>query len=277
MFNKEAIQELAKAQAITAAAAAMALQVDQGPMALPNDFKLHNLEAYQHCRRRARGVMTTSSVADFAAYVLAHREEGVAVFIDQDRMTAEAVLNLGAPDAPGHADNRATLAPKATAAYRELLTYACAVPLKQAQVAEFLEDWAPHLSCYSGLDGEHMPLAKAVAAVRKITIEAMRKAESTEQQLSASKGVFESVQATSGGDALPAIIRFECEPYHGLESRAFCLRLGIQTGGDKPALTLRIQAMEKHEEEMAEELVRLVRGALQEELPTLVGSYSSGA
>lgn len=257
MFDKEAIKELSRAQAITAAASAVTSQVDQGPVPLPDDFTLHDLETYQHCRRRARGTMTTSSAVDFAIYVRAHRELGACVFIDQDNMAAVAVLNLGNPEAPGHADNLAKLKSKKTAAYVALLARANGVPLKQEQVAEFLEDWSQNLACYLALDGEHMPLAKAVAAVRKVTIE--------------------TVHATSGGDALPAIIRFECEPYLGLKSRAFYMRLGIQTGGDKPAITLRIQNMEQHEEEMAEELACLVRDALDEDLTTLVGAYSAGA
>lgn len=277
MFDKEAIKELSRAQAITAAASAVTSQVDQGPVPLPDDFTLHDLETYQHCRRRARGTMTTSSAVDFAIYVRAHRELGACVFIDQDNMAAVAVLNLGNPEAPGHADNLAKLKSKKTAAYVALLARANGVPLKQEQVAEFLEDWSQNLACYLALDGEHMPLAKAVAAVRKVTIEALRKMESTEQQLSASRSTFETVHATSGGDALPAIIRFECEPYLGLKSRAFYMRLGIQTGGDKPAITLRIQNMEQHEEEMAEELACLVRDALDEDLTTLVGAYSAGA
>ena len=79
--------------------------------------------------------MTTSSVAPFAEYVDQHKEPGAAVFVDQDAMTAVAVLNLGTPDQPGHADNIAKMVAKRMAAFAALLQHASGGGLAQAKAA----------------------------------------------------------------------------------------------------------------------------------------------
>ncbi len=81
---------------------------------------------------------------------------------------------------------------------------------------------------------------------------------------------------TTSVDPLPTTIYFECAPFAGLQSRTFVMRLGILTGGDKPAITLRIVKPEKHLEEMAEELKGLIdlrfSGA---GIPVIVGTYEA--
>lgn len=271
MFDQPAIKELNKAQAIAAAANAVTAQVET-LVALPDDFKLHDLETYLALRRRARGVMSTESLPDFAHYVEAHAEEGASVFVDAESMAATAVLNLGTPDEPGHADNRAKLALRKTAAYTSLKAHANGSSLSQAKAAEFLEDWSDLIHCYA--ENEEMRTAQAIAAVRDITIEAARKVESQEQQLSASKSSLESVTAKSK-HTLPTHIYFKCVPFSGLAERTFVLRLGIQTGNDKMGVVLRIVKQETHDEEMAQEFASKVSASLEKtEYPVLVGSYT---
>jgi uncharacterized protein YfdQ (DUF2303 family) len=119
--------------------------------------------------------------------------------------------------------------------------------------------------------------AKGIAAIRAITIEAARKVESEEGQLSASKSAFESVTASSK-HTLPTHIYFRTVPYVGLTERTFVLRLGILTTGDKTSIVLRPVKMEEHLQEMAEEFAQLVaanRGGAQ--YPVLIGTYNKGA
>lgn len=120
---------------------------------------------------------------------------------------------------------------------------------------------------------DEVSLKHAIAAVRNITIEGLRKVEASEQQLSASKSTFESVSASSK-DPLPTTIYFRCEPYHGFENRLFVLRLGIRTSDGKPAITLRIVNEELHEEQMAQELSDKVRAAVNDACPVLIGDYT---
>lgn len=270
MFDKDAIQELSKAQAIGAAAEAITAQAET-LVALPNDFTVHDFEKFMGTRRRARGVMATSNINDFAKYVADHKEAGAVVFIQQDSMTATAVLNLGNPASPGHSDNLAKLAPKKTAAYAAVKGIANGISRKQQDIAEFLEDWPGQVQCFN--DSGKISPPQAIAAVRKITIESLRKLENTESQLSASRSAFESVQATST-EPLPTTIYFKTIPFHGLVERDFVLRLGVMTAGDKPAITLRIVNQEQHDEDMAIELAKLVNEAVTE-LPVLIGDYAA--
>lgn len=276
MFDKEAIVALQERASINAANEAMCnSNLSNELVALPSDFKLHDLEATQPTRRRARGTMATTALVAFADYTTAHGENGTTVFVDPENMRAVAVLNLGSASIPGHADNQVKLTLQRTAAYTALLTHANGTGHKQATIAEFLEDWAAIVHCFT--DGGEVPTGRAIAAVRKITIEAMRKQESTEQQLGASRSAFESVQATST-EPLPTTIYFKCQPYADLSERTFVLRLGVLTGNDKPTINLRIVKQETHQEEMAVELASLIEQRFDDgAVPVLLGSYSKAS
>lgn len=270
MFDKDAIQELSKAQAIAAAAEAIASNPGQA-VALPSEFQVHDLEKFLDTRRRMRGTMETSVIADFAKYVAANKESGATVFIDQDAMVATAVLNLGTPDAPGHTDNRARLGAKRTAAYTALLGVVGRA-LEQATAAEFCEDWAPMVTFFK--DNESVSPAQAVAAIRKITVESMRKLEAEETQLSASKSTFESVKASSGELPLPTHLYFVCPPHFGFDTHTFVLRVSVVTSNDKPRLVLRFINLEAHTEEMAIEFAQRI-GLAVDDIPVLIGSYKA--
>ena len=277
MIDKEAIQALQQGAAI--AQASQAVGTDHFLAALPSDFKVHDLEHTREYRRRARGVMETSSAVSFAHYVNSHALDGCTVFMDPDAMKATAVLNLGTSDLPGQADNLARIVFKKTAAYSALLAVTSGQALKQVQVAEFLEDWFDHLWCFHG--EEPLDTRKAIAAVRKITVEAVRKLESAEQVLSASRSAFESASASSTEGALPTIMAVRCEPYAGLPARVFSLRLSLVTTGDKPALMLRIVKHEEHVEAMGQEACQLLQTEFDqlpktgvEDLPMLLGAYN---
>jgi uncharacterized protein YfdQ (DUF2303 family) len=273
MFDKEAIEALQYGGGIQEASNAVSVAfADKAVVALPDHFKSIDLESYLPNRRRARGVMTTHALSDFATYTKAHAEAGATVFVDADEMSATAVLNLGTSTAPGHTDNRAKVQLKRTASYAALKAHASGQAISQLKAAEFLEDWPGHVHCFN--DQGEITLPKSIAAIRKLSIESMRKLESSEQSLSASKSAFESVQATSA-EPIPSTIYFDCEPYYGLESRQFVLRLSVLTGGDKPAISLRIVKQELHDEEMANEFADLTRKALGLDLPVLIGAYAS--
>lgn len=275
MFDKETLTALQESESIKAALASVkdAIEISEGSVAaLPSDYKLHNMESYQSLRRRARGLMTTSALDAFSEYTKAHAESGTSVFVNADEMKATAVLNLGTPGEPGHADNGAKLEVKRTASFGALLFIANGGPVKQTAVAEFIEDWPDQIKCCN--EAGAITNSKAVAAVRKLTIETMRKLESEEQQISASRSAFESVQATSK-EPIPTIIEFKCQPYADLHERTFAVRLGIRTDGDKPIITLRIIKFEQHFEEMAVELADLISASFDgESIPVLIGKYS---
>lgn len=283
MFDQKAIEALQEGKAILQAAGSLAIAmgnttdgVTNAIAALPNHFTVHDLEKHMPHRRHARGAMSTEQIHSFTAYTRAHAEKGAAVFVDQDQMQAIAVLNLGTPDAPGHADNKAVMLCKRTAAFQAMQSITGGAA-KQAAAAEFLEDWTEHIKCFSGNDT--VANGVAVQSVRNLTIEAFRKLEATEEQLSSTTSAFESVKASSK-TTLPTLIYFTCAPYHGFEQRTFVLRLGVLTGDSKPTITLRVIRMEEHTQQMAAELATKVSDAINPKgtdaaqlLPVMVGVY----
>lgn len=278
MFDKEAIEALQYGGGIHEASNAVrAAFAESKLVGLPNHFTLHDLEKFLPNRRRARGTMKTQVIADFAQYVADHGQPGASVFVNVQDMEAVGVLNLGTPEMPGHSDDKAIYKANQTAAYKAMLSVASGVPVSQARAAEFLEDWVLHLNCTH--DGEIIATPKAIAAVREITIEGLRKQGSAEGQLSASRTTFEEIKA-SGKEQIPTLIEFWCEPYVGLSRRTFQIRLGIQTGGDKPNLVLRVIKQEEHQEQMGSELAGLIDAAVSARtstVPVILGSYAAGA
>lgn len=283
MFDKESIELLQEGAAIQQAANAVSACFDSSieAVALPEKFRLHDVEGFMANRRRARGTMSTESVLDFAKYFQDHVDQG-AVFVDKDAMKAVGILNLGNPeDGPGHADNKAVLSLKSLAAYDALRKVANGQAQTQTAVAEWMEDWQDLITCFSHPEGEDLggkiTISKAIAAVRSITIDAARKVESEEGQLSASKSAFESVKASSK-HTLPTHIYFETEPYMGLQAHTFVLRLGILTTGDKTSIVLRPVRMEEHQQEMAKEFAGIVAKSLETTgYSVLIGTYNKAA
>lgn len=239
-------------------------------IALPDTFSRHDVETYLPNRIRARGTMQTPYINDFVAYIAANMESGASVFVDADNIQAAAVLNLGTPTAPGHADQLAKLSPKRTAAYSALRNIA-SNPQTQRDLAEWLEDW---LQNWTAIAGEvTVTNGQALLAIRNLTIEAASKAEHKEENLSASRSTFESVQATSA-HTLPGVITFKCKPYPDLAEREFKLRLAVLTNDSKPRFSLRITALDEHTEQMATEFAVQIREATENRLPVLIGCYS---
>ena len=280
-FTVESIRELQEARTLEQANESIRLAAGAAAavVALPDHFSTHDLEKFLDQRRRARGRMTTTSIDDFVAYSLAHRESGATVFIDANKMRAVGVLNLGTPEVPGHADNQAVLEIEPTAAYKALRS-TCSSHKSQATLAEFLEDWPDAVQALE--NGQPLATPKAIAAIRKITIESLRKLESDEQQLSTTRSAFESVAATST-EKLPTHIAFTCVPFAGLTERTFMLRLSVHTGDTAPKLSLRIANDELHAEEMAKELCQILHERVEHSvgdeptMPVLIGSYSAAA
>lgn len=273
MFSETETTKIQEDTTITQAAQALQCAVAEGLpfVALPSDFQAHNLERFMPRRRRARGEMDTTALQDFAAYATACAENGAAVFIDVPAMKARAILNLGTPDAPGHADHAAVLSPRQTAAYRGLLAR-IDKGLGQQTAAEFLEDWADCIQCFA--KDKEISTPRAIAAVRRITIEAMSKQENEEQNLSVSRSTFESVTASSK-EPLPTHINFKCQPYPDLAERTFVLRISLRTGDNKPMLVFRLMKQELHEQEMAQELCSLIKESFsKDKLPVYLGVFT---
>ncbi|HET8799658.1 MAG TPA: DUF2303 family protein [Marinobacter sp.] len=249
-------------------------------IALPVSVKVEDLEPFLPLRRRYRGAMRTSQIAEFAEYSnLAAGEvhssevfeaDGAACFVDPDNMTARTFFNLGTLHEPGHGDHTANLKLPKTAAFEELLSKN-GKAMDQKELAEWLEDWAPQLKV-TAENGEPLQLPAAVAAVRRITIGAKSESTNEERTFGGRRSAMSEVEAQNK-DTLPAFIEYTCEPYHGLDERTFRLRVSLITG-ETPRLIMRIVRLEHHQEEMAKEFREHLIHALDGDLvQTFVGSF----
>lgn len=243
---------------------ARALQPPVGVDALtiPTTHALVDLEKFRPQRSRFRGKLETSSLADFVTYVKRRSHESIPRgFIDGEKLAAVMFFNLGTPQQPGHADDRAVLQLKVTAPFAALLGIN-GKQLDQDDLIDFLRDWRPCIEPFAQEDGGIGPtFSAAVAAIRKVKITAKTESEHTVGDFRAARSAMEEVEATSTLE-LPGGFFFTCEPYAGLPQRSFTLRLSVNADGREPVLRLRIVALEAEREAIAQDF----KAALMREL-----------
>ena len=242
-------------------------------VAVPEGYKLENLERFEEFRNRMRGSFKTEVMADFAEYVtdnLSEESTSAGCFISADDLKAHCVLDLGTVDSPLHCEHKAALQLKQSPEYIAMQEIN-GVRKSQKDLAEWLEDWT---SCLDAFDtnGESMTPLQLIASVRNITIEAVREADSTVEDFSESMTAIEKIEARNK-DRQPAKVLFTCKPADELKERTFSMRISISTGGDRPTLTLRVQQLEVMKNQIADEFKCLVKESLKEApVKTYVGT-----
>lgn len=240
---------------------------------MPNDFKSIDLEPFHRQRDRFRGVYVTSSVVDYASYVNTECEESPhQTFICADDMTAVSYINLGCKDHPGHGDWQAQVELERTPEYLAIQSLCNNAPHTQRDLIHFIEDWA---DCIQAIDqsGEPMKPEKAIAALRKITIESTSSTETEDGDFKGSKSRFDTVEAKSN-IGLPAAFTFTCAPYKELPPHQFMIRLSIRTGGEKTAINVRMVKQQQHKQLMAEQFQKVIFEQLNDTGSVLIGTFN---
>lgn len=274
MLTKDTLDTL-NAQAV--AAAQVCIQTSGNQLAiLPANCTPLNLEQFQYGRDRFRGSLHTHALKAFATYVERHiggeDDKGAAGFVDQDAMSATVIFNLGTPDDAGHGDDRATLTLKPTAAYKAL-NEMVGSSLSQQQLAEFLEDWTPHLVASAG--DQKLGTPAAINAIRRMQIKATSELNSEIGDLSNRRSAMEDIEARSL-ETLPTAFVFSAKPYDPLSVADITLRLSVITGEKAPVLKLRWVGQEAQQEAFAEEFQQVLDGEIGGLLPLTIGSYQQG-
>lgn len=272
MFDNQALQTII-ANALTAAGRSIDTS-GHSLVVLPENVKTVNLEQYQIGRDRFRGALRTHSLADFANYVERHStdEDKPAGFVDQEGMSATVLFNLGSATEPGHGDDTATLTLKPTAAYVALQGIV-GKPLSQQALAEFLEDWMPHLTAIG--EGEAIPMPAAINAVRRMTIKATSTQNSEVGDLSARRSAMDEIEARSL-EVMPTTFIFTTRPYEPLEPADITLRVSVITGRDEPLLKLRWVGEDAQREGFADEFKQVLDKAVAGMVPLTIGTYQQG-
>jgi uncharacterized protein YfdQ (DUF2303 family) len=239
-------------------------------IALPRDVSVQSLEEFQQSRSRFRGILSTSSLKDFGAYVIAHASGETSGFVHAEDMSCLVMFNLGDQDTPGHGDFCAALALKKTAAFKAL-ERAAVEAHSQKDLSDFIEDWAPNLTAVAA-DGSDIDLRRAAGAIRSITIEQARKSEHIVGDMSSSRSAMDQIEAKSA-DGLPAELRFTVIPYEGLQAQTIQLRVAVLTGGDKPVLRLRWIGEAQLREDLAQEFKQVVAEEIGEAATLTIGTF----
>lgn len=273
MLPKDTLQ-LILANALAAASQQINIVGGAQLAVLPESVKLSNLEPYQAGRNRFRGALATHSITDFSKYVAGHTTDNQtpAGFVDQDQMSATIIFNLGTDAAPGHGDDSATLTLKQTAAYTALQAI-LGRGLSQQALAEWLEDWMPHLVASAGEDSIGMPAA--INAVRRMTIKAASTRDSVVGDFSASRSAMDEIEARSL-ETMPSTFVFSTAPYEGLSVASITLRLSVITGRDEPLLKLRWVGEESQREEFAKEFKDVLEQQVGGLVPLTIGTFNLG-
>jgi uncharacterized protein YfdQ (DUF2303 family) len=247
-------------------------RMPEGTIALPDNFTIHDLEKYLPERRRFRGRLETASLADFVNYVKENRGDNQG-FIDADNLSARVFFNLGDVANPEHGDWTANLKIKSTAAYRALLGVN-GQHLIQRDLIEWLEDWNVNVvQFFSDSDDGYIAPGSAIEAIRKIEIKSKKDSTHVEQERRASRSAMEEVEA-SAGPSLPSRIAFRCEPYLGLPTRDFILRLQVLTSHDDPRLILRVAELEQQQEMIAQDFKEVLIREVGDAATMTIGTFN---
>lgn len=237
---------------------------------LPESAKIVDLERFQAGRSRFRGTYSTHSLADFSAYVVERAALGARGFIDQDAMSCVLLFNLGTADVPGHADDRAVLKLKPTAGYTAAQQIG-GRGISQKDLSDWIEDWHQYLTPVDEA-GNAIPVAKAIAAVRTITIKASSESETTVGETSASRSAMDQIEARSK-ETLPVSLQFSTIPFEGLTEQVITLRLSVITSGAVPVLKLRWVGEEVQREDIAQDFKSVLQEKIGESAALSLGAF----
>lgn len=239
------------------------------------DGEIKNLEKFGERPVRHRAAFNTRNLAAFIAYSLSAataQNSQAAVFVNPEEMSASAFYDLGTATEPKFSEDRASLSMKKTAEYQALLKVH-EQRLTQKQAADFLIDWAPNIDIIDA-NGEDLSHAKALAALRSITVQVKAETHNEERDTGRTRSAFEEAEAKSK-EVLPAGIIFNCAPYLGLDTRDINVRVTINTEGEKPTITFRIVGLEKLGDELGDELVAKLEDGLKSDAVVTVGTLTS--
>lgn len=269
-LTKEAIEHIEQA------AIAVAEHIGDEPVdfpfrLVPASMKLEDLEPYMRLRNQYRATMNTESIDDFSAYF--NDNEGGNCFINAESMSARTIFDLGGIEKPEHCNHKAILSLRKTAAFKELESIN-GEHKNQRDMADWIEEWHDLIEAVGDDEGKsEIQLAKAINAIRKLTIEEVRKSDHEVSNFRTSKTAMETIEAKSD-EGMPGYFDFTCTPYEGLREQTFRLRLNILKSHEKPQFLMRIQLFDSITEELAKEFQELLAKKLPEECNTYIGTLA---
>lgn len=235
----------------------------EGALFAPETTKLIDLENLLPAPRRFRGRFSTTHIDSFVGYCKDQGDYLPTVFINTKSapLSAYAIFDLGDNANPKHAEHVSDLELQDTPELKAVKRIINSVQ-NQSELHDWIEDHQYMLECIA--DGQELHVSAALAAVRNVTINAKASATHAEHDFGASRSAMDQIEASSGAGKLPGFIVCTFVPHLGLSPITVRLRVGLKTGGEKPAFQLRWVQQELQMQKIGEELQRIITDRLAE-------------
>ncbi len=250
-------------------------ETDVPAVIVPEGCKVESLEQFFDRPKAMRQEFRTERLQDFLTYVEkeAHADDS-AVFVRPDGDGATAVIDFGRQVNPLWGRHRASLSLRKTPEFQTLVDV-CDTHLSQRGLTDWLEDWHHILTprFKNGEESEAMPISKAIAAIRRVKIEASASSTHEHGNFNASQSSMEQVEARSGAGDLPSEFLVHCPVYPETAPRGITVRMQLLTGDDKPRFRLRIMRQEQLMKDVSQEIEQTIAERLSQ-VRVFVGDLS---
>lgn len=245
---------------------------------VPDNFKMQSIEKYLPAPSRKKGAFNTSLIESFTNYCTQELEQSehnhAACFINADRLSANAIFDVGTINDPKHAENTASFILEKTQEFIAILE-ANNNKLGQLDFTYWLEDYRPYVADLFDSAGESIDFKKGIHALRKITFTAQTESNHTEEHLSSEQSGFTRIEAKSGAEQnLPATIEFRCKPSPDLEEISIHARIIPQNSPRGVEIKLQLIQLERIKQDLAISFKEMIQDSLKElDLKTYIGTY----
>ena len=244
---------------------------DNPVMILPDDMVIHDIEEHMELRNQFRAEMETQSIDDFVNYFKEYK--GESCFINAEDMRAKTIFDIGTIEEPKHCKHKALLQLNKTSSFKELLRIN-ALKHDQKEMADWIEEWHDIITPLTDdSDQNDIPLSTAIAAIRRLTIEEIKKSDHEQGSFRTAKTSMESIEAKAD-EGMPGYFKFTCTPYEGLKEQQFILRLNILKSHNMPMFVMRVQRIETIIENLAKEFQELLASKLPDSCKTYIGDLT---
>lgn len=273
-MDQSAIQEIANLSAAQTAGNVIA-QNGMAAIVIPGNYKLEPIEHLNPLPTQFRGKFKTTVLAQFIRYIDQNGSADTGVFIDQDSMSAAAIIDMETKDFPQWGKHIAGVAIKKTPTYGALLSFADQC-LNQQAFIDFAEDCQDHIAFYYG---DHQPTADpfkaTIKTLRKLKTAATATTENEVGNFNASRSAMETIEITAGAEQPPAGFLFTVVPHDGFDAIKFDCQLRAITEGKEVKLKYRIVQLEQHKEQIAEQFrEKIISGIKTDEISIFIGEMA---
>ncbi|MEN9755863.1 MAG: hypothetical protein RL755_50 [Pseudomonadota bacterium] len=240
---------------------------------IPDGYKLENLERFYDHPNLFKGTFSTTILSEFADYVSKHGNEGSAVFIDNERIKALAIIDMGSHDAPQWGKHRAEIELLKTPAYAALLKFNNQ-QLDQQGFIDFVEDWRENITFIFD-DNSEQSVEKVVKSLRKVKVGFNATKEQEVQASSSSRSLLESVEIKAGNEPLPIGFVFSTLAYDGIETAYFNCPLRVTSDEKAVRFKFRIGQLDAINERISIEFKNAIAESFDEtNIPIHIGKMS---